>query len=149
MLHKFPKECRACLHHGGSLKSLDKAFFGPLTTPYATKVDKCMVDNPGKSLSQTYVAGLFQSAYSRTATAKEAEHSFHSTGSHPNNPDIFSDEDFASSRVTGRCDEPGNLMTQEGNIHISISEHGPIPPSSAGSNATSSSVPIPDKPTSQ
>jgi hypothetical protein len=80
-------------------------------TTYATEVDKCMVDNPGKSLSQIHVASLFRSAYSRTATVEKAEHGFHPTGSHPFNPDIFSDEDFAPSWVTGISEEPGNPTT--------------------------------------
>jgi len=97
----------------------------------ATEDDKFMVANPGKALTQIHVTGTFTSVYSRIATFEEAEPTFRSTGIHPLNPDISSDDDFAPSQVNERPKEPENQTAEEeGPDAVPFSLHGSASPSS-------------------
>lgn len=54
-----------------------------------------MVDNPGKSVTQMDIVGLFWSSSTTLATVEQAEHGVLSKRIHPFNQDIFYNEDFA------------------------------------------------------
>lgn len=87
-------------HASHRLQPLDVGFFGPLKTAYSHECDNWMVSNPGKVITQTQVAGLFNAAYSKVANLLKAQNSFKSAGIYPYNPLKFDDIDFAPSSVT-------------------------------------------------
>jgi hypothetical protein len=84
------------------LQPLDKGFFGPLKTAYASDVEKCLVNHPGQGVTLFHVSGLFRAAYSKMATVAKAEKTFAATGIFPFNPDATIEDEFASSYVTAR-----------------------------------------------
>jgi hypothetical protein len=107
------------------MSALDRTFLGCLKLAYATEAEKFMVDNPLYSLTQTQSTELFLSAYSRTALTEKADCGFRSPGVNPFSPNIYFDEDFASSLVNERPEEGENQTKQELNIHaISINMNG-------------------------
>jgi hypothetical protein len=57
------------------------------------------MNHPGTAITQTNIARIFRSAYERVANMRMAVHAFETTGIHPFNRNIFSDEDFAPSEV--------------------------------------------------
>jgi len=86
-----------CSH---KMQPLDKTFFFPLKTYYSQEVNKWLVNNPGKRVTDFDIAGLIGKAYERTATLQKAVNGFKSTGIWPYNPDIFDDSDYAAASVT-------------------------------------------------
>lgn len=89
-------------HTTHRLQPLDVGFFGPLKTFYSQACDNFMVTNPGRAITEADVGQLLNDAYSRAATVGNAVKSFKACGIEPFNPQIFSDEDFAPSKVTER-----------------------------------------------
>ena len=89
-------------HTSHRLQPLDVAFFGPLKNRYNRELDKWMLGNPGKRVTEYDIAELFASAYEATASLEKAKSAFRKTGIFPYNADVFSDEDFLPSAVTER-----------------------------------------------
>jgi hypothetical protein len=59
-----------------------------------------LLNNSGSKITQTIVARIFRSAYDRVTNMKTAVCAFETTGIHPVNRTVFSDEDIAPSEVT-------------------------------------------------
>jgi hypothetical protein len=55
-------------HSSHKLQPLDKRFFGPLKTAYASDLEKWLVNHPEQGVTLFHVSGLFRVAYSKTAT---------------------------------------------------------------------------------
>jgi len=91
-------------HTSHRLQPLDVSFFGPLKSRYNRELDKWMVANPGKRVTQFDVAELFAHAYESTASIDKAKTGFQKTGIFPYNPHVFTNEDYLCSAVTDRPD---------------------------------------------
>lgn len=87
-------------HTTHRLQPLDVTFFGPLKRSFHDEMDRWMVNNPAKRISDYEIAGIFAPAYTRCATMEKAGRGFSTTGIHPFNPNVFSDDDFAPSLTT-------------------------------------------------
>lgn len=89
-------------HTSHRLQPLDVTFFGPLKNRYNRELDKWMLANPGKRVTEYDIAELFASAYEATASLDKAKSGFRKTGIFPYNEDVFTEEDFLPSAVTER-----------------------------------------------
>jgi len=89
-------------HTSHRLQPLDLTFFGPLKHAYSVEVDKWMLHNPGKRVTNYDLCEVFTPAYNRLASIAKAVNGFKCSGILPFNPDIFGEEDFAPSSVTER-----------------------------------------------
>jgi hypothetical protein len=89
-------------HSSHKLQPLDKKFFGPLKTAHASELEKWLVNHSEQGVTLFHVSGLFQVAYSKTATVAKAEKAFAATGNFPFNPDAITEDEFTSSYVTER-----------------------------------------------
>ena len=87
-------------HSTHQMQPLDRTIFGPLKSAYNAECDKWMVRHPGRRISQYDVGELFNEAYLKAASMKNAVSGFASSGLWPFNPDIFTDEHFAASMLT-------------------------------------------------
>lgn len=87
-------------HTTHKLQPLDLSFFGPLKTFYNSACDNWMAVHPGKRIGFYDIAGLFKTAYLRSATMEKAVNGFAAGGIFPLNGNKFSDEDFAPSLLT-------------------------------------------------
>ena len=72
-------------HTSHRLQPLDNTFFGPLKVYYNQAIDRWMVNNPGKRVSNYEVCELFGSAYKKAATVQKAVNGFRSAGISPFN----------------------------------------------------------------
>ena len=101
-------------HTSHRLQPLDLTFFGPLKHAYNCEVDKWMVHNPGKRVTDYDLCEIFTPAYNRVANIDKAVNGFKCSGIVPFNPDIFAEEDFAPSSVTERpCPHPVGTENEE------------------------------------
>jgi hypothetical protein len=85
-------------HASHRLQPSDGGFFGPLKEAYAQEADR--LNHPGNAITQTSVARIFRTAYERVVNMKMTVYAFETTGIHPVNMNVFSDEDIAPSEVT-------------------------------------------------
>ncbi|KAJ8961308.1 hypothetical protein NQ314_005957 [Rhamnusium bicolor] len=72
----------------------------PLKAYYESVADSWTTSNPGQVLSIYHVAGLFGTAFTKTATVDIANEGFRATGIYPLNKNIFTDVDFLPAEVT-------------------------------------------------
>jgi hypothetical protein len=107
-------------HASHKLQPLDVGFFGPLKVAYLQEVDNWLVTNPGKSVSQRHVTGLFRAACTRTATVEKAENAFAATGICPYKPNIISDEDFEPSETIRRDEMPDENLKEIEDEHSNV-----------------------------
>jgi hypothetical protein len=89
-------------HSSHKLQPLDKGFFGPLKTAYASELEKWLVNHPEHGVTLFHVSGLLRVAYSKTATVAKAEKAFAATGIFPFNLDAITENEFSPSYVTER-----------------------------------------------
>ncbi|KAJ8949284.1 hypothetical protein NQ314_008272 [Rhamnusium bicolor] len=75
-------------------------YFLPLKAYYESVADSWTTSNPGQVLSIYHVAGLFGTAFAKTATVDIANEGFRATGVYPLNKNIFTDVDFLPAEVT-------------------------------------------------
>lgn len=87
-------------HTTHKMQPLDRTYFKSLKCAYRSECDSWMVANPGQRISFFQVAAIFGRAFLRTATADKAVHGFESCGLWPFNENVFTEEDFAASKVT-------------------------------------------------
>ncbi|XP_033608734.1 uncharacterized protein LOC117282588 [Cryptotermes secundus] len=87
-------------HASHRLQPLGVCFLGHLEEAYSEEADRWLVNHPGTAIAQTNVAGIFRSAYERVENMKIAVRALETTGIHPVNRNVFSDEEFAPSEVT-------------------------------------------------
>ena len=76
-----------------------------------------MLANPGKRITFFEMAGIFATAYNKSATIKKALNGFRACGLWPFNDQIFEEEDFISAGVP---EEPNpaaeGIHQNEGNL---------------------------------
>ena len=84
---------------------------------YNLAADTWMVSNPGKRITFFEMAGIFITAYNKSATIEKAVNGFRVCGLWPFNAQIFDEEDFIASGVT---EEPSpaaeGIHQNEGNL---------------------------------
>lgn len=100
-----------CTHR---LQPLDVSFFKSLKSAYNSESGNWMTSNPGRRISMFEVATIFCSAYNKSAGVHKATKGFQACGLWPFNPDCFTDEDFAGSRLT---EEP--LAVSSSSLNVS------------------------------
>ena len=84
-------------HATHKMQPLDVSFFKPLQTYYAQEQEKWLRTNREKKITTLQIAGLFNKAYLRAASAATACNGFEKTGIWPCNRDAFCESDFAPS----------------------------------------------------
>ncbi|KAB0803180.1 hypothetical protein PPYR_00150 [Photinus pyralis] len=89
-------------HTSHRLQPLDVSVYGPFKTFYNQACDDFMIQNPGQIISLKNIAKLVEVAYQRAFTPVNIVKGFSATGISPFNSQIFSEEDFCSSKVTDR-----------------------------------------------
>jgi len=99
-------------HTSHRLQPLDVSFFSPLKSAYNREVDRWMVTNPGKRVTNYDLCRIFAPAYNRVANAEKGVKGFRATGIFPFNPDVFTDEDFMPSSVTEQVDPAMHIHDQ-------------------------------------
>ena len=90
----FPPHC------SHKLQPLDVGVYGPFKRYYSSLCDAWMSSNPGKPITIYNVAELSGQAFQRSFTIENITSSFKSSGIHPYNADIFTDDVFLPSLVT-------------------------------------------------
>ena len=111
------------LHTSHQLQPLDRTFFGPLKTFYSQEVDKCMVNHPGRRITEFEITKLFRAAYERAAAMQNSVSGFQSTRIVPFNPSIFGDSDFAPASVTEIQVEIHEIQEKNKFINVSINNN--------------------------
>lgn len=81
-----------CTH---KMQPMDVAFMKPLKTYYSQEIETWLRNNPGRTLTNKYVARLFGTAYEKAATMTNSVNGFRKTGLFPCNRHIFTDEEFS------------------------------------------------------
>jgi hypothetical protein len=81
---------------------LDVAVYGPLGKYFERTVDKWQKQHPAQHITLYELVELFGSAYLQSATPQNAISGFKKTGLLDGDIDVFSDIDFAPSKVTDR-----------------------------------------------
>ena len=130
-------------HTTQRLQPLDVGFFGPLKTFYSQACDNFMVSNSGRAITETKVGHLFEKAYSKAATVGNATKGLKACGIEPFNDNIFSEEDFAASKVSERPIEEVKDEVQAGPSSSQPSPSSSQPGSSSSQPGPSSSQPGP------
>lgn len=88
-------------HNTHRLQPLNVAVFGAVKTYYSQACDAWMVNNPGKVIRDADdVSQLFVEAFNKAATIGKTVKGFKACGIEPYNPNIFSNDEFASAAVT-------------------------------------------------
>lgn len=86
-----------CTHRA---QPLDVSFYSPLTTYYNQELSLWIRNHPGRIVTHYQVAQLFNNAYVKAATLKNAQSGFSATGIFPFNPNIFPEWMFDPALVT-------------------------------------------------
>ena len=88
----LPPHCTHKMH------PLDRTFLKALKSGYNLAAATWMVANPVKSITLFEMAGIFSTAYNKTATIKKAVNGFRACGLWPFNDQIFDEEDCLDMR---------------------------------------------------
>ena len=108
-------------HTSHRLQPLDITFFGPLKSNYNKEIDRWMLNNPGKRVTDYDISEIFAPAYLKTVSAEKAANGFRVAGIYPFNPDVFQEEDFAASLTT---EQPAQSELPETSQFVSM--HGAV-----------------------
>jgi hypothetical protein len=106
-----------CTH---KLQPLDVAVYGPLGKYFERTVDKWQKQHPAQHITLYELGELFGSAYLQSATPQNAISGFKKTGILDGDIDVFSDIDFAPSKVTDREYE---IQDNEHDLTIADNNH--------------------------
>jgi len=87
-------------HTSHRLQPLGLTFFSPLKSQYNLQVDRWMLPNPGRSVTDYELCEIFTPAYKHVASLEKATKGFRCAGIVPFEPQVFSDEDFAPATIT-------------------------------------------------
>ncbi|CAG5019943.1 unnamed protein product [Parnassius apollo] len=90
-------------HTTHKLQPLDRTFFKPFKSAFATASSAWMRRNPAARITDYDIAALVDEAFSRAARLDIAQNGFKCTGIYPFNPEIFTDIDFFTIN-DDRCD---------------------------------------------
>ena len=86
-----------CTHR---LQPLDISFFKSLNSAYNSEVSSWLRHHPGRAVTEEEIGELFNAAYGKAASVRNAVAGFQKAGISPFRDDLFSDEDFAGSWST-------------------------------------------------
>jgi len=86
-----------CTHR---LQPLDVSFFKTMNWNYDEEIRNWMREHNGRRVAEEDVAGIFATAYAKSATLKIAISGFQKCGIVPFRKDLFTDEDFLGADVT-------------------------------------------------
>lgn len=137
-------------HTTHKLQPLDVAIFGALKTYYSQVCDAWMVNNPGKVIRDADIGRLFGEAYNKAATVGNAVNGFKACDIEPYNPNIFSDDDFASAVVTERpIERSQNPVPSPLHSTQMISYNNIINTETNSTNENSSATKLPSLPAAQ
>lgn len=103
VLFCFPPHCT---HR---VQPLDVSFYSPLRTFYNQELTTWLKNHPGRTVTHFQVAEIFNPAYMKAATVKNATSGFSATGICPLNPNIFPEWMFSPADVT---DIPNERVNQ-------------------------------------
>ena len=92
-------------HTSHRLQPLDVSFFKPLKINYAENVCLWLMQNSGKVVTPSRVAGIFSKAYLSICRMKLAVSGFAATGIFPFNRNIFTPEDFIADNENPQRNE--------------------------------------------
>ena len=95
-----------CTHN---MQPLDCTFFKALKSAYNSASDTWMVAHKGQRISFFDMAGIFATAYNKTATVEKAVNGFRVCGLWPYNNQIFIDVDFVASELTNEAQPTSNV----------------------------------------
>ena len=86
-----------CTHR---LQPLDLSFFKSLNTYYDQAAATWLRNHQGRAITELEIGGLFGIAYGKAATTSNAESGFRKSGIFPFDRNLFTEEDFLSSKMT-------------------------------------------------
>ncbi|CAG5036361.1 unnamed protein product [Parnassius apollo] len=115
-------------HTTHKLQPLDRTFFKPFKSAFATASSAWMRRNPAARITDYDIAALVDEAFSRAARLDIAQNGFKCTGIYPFNPEIFTDIDFLPSMMTDVMQEVSskeNMANQ-----FSVAHSSPVPSTS-------------------
>ena len=95
-------------HCSHRLQPLDVSFMKPLSTYYTQAIECWLRNHPGRTVTVFQVAGLFNQAYLKAATAQVAASGFRKTGIYPVNRHVFQDYEFKPAAVTEKPLDPAH-----------------------------------------
>lgn len=129
-------------HTSHKLQPLDVTVYSPLKAAFNRECDLFIKGKNLEKITPYDVAGLFTKAYGNIATISKAISGFKTTGIHPLDPNVFSDEEFVADAVfsaqqicnqTQSIEHPTNTSISSNNVAspgTSFEEILPIPSSS-------------------
>ena len=95
-------------HTTHRLQPMDLTVYGPLAIYFEQAVDVFQKNHPSRRIQMTDMAKLFNDAYPRACTVKNAVSGLVKSGICPYNPHVFTDEDFDAAMVTDKAEEIDN-----------------------------------------
>ncbi|KAK6191085.1 hypothetical protein SNE40_002832 [Patella caerulea] len=87
-------------HSTHKMQPLDRCYFKSLKNAYNQNADHWMASNPGRRISIYEIAELSCKAFLASATPEKAINGFKLCGLWPMDPGVFSEADFAGSKLT-------------------------------------------------
>ncbi|KAK0133684.1 hypothetical protein N1851_030819 [Merluccius polli] len=90
-----------CTH---KMQPLDHTFFKSYKSKYNTAADGWMTSHPGQRIDIYALCGLFDKAYSASASVGKGQKGFKVCGLWPVDKTVYKDEDFEGAEVTGEPD---------------------------------------------
>jgi transposase len=110
-----------CTHR---LQPLDISLFKSLNWYYDEETRTWLREHGGRAVAEEDIASIFNKAYGKAGTIKNAESGFRKAGIHPYNQNVFQPEDFLGADAT---DKPRVATTQPGvpNTAPDVSTSGP------------------------
>lgn len=133
-------------HSSHKTQPLDRNFFKALKDFYGDLCDQWLVNNPGRTITQSEVAKLFGDAYAKICTIERAENAFRVCGIVPLNKFIFSEEDFLPASVTDQMeidDQPEGEETNHHDDRLTPENNNSVNKENVPNNDTSSEDEIP------
>lgn len=100
-------------HTSHKMQPLDRTVYGPFKSHYNRACDDWMMQHPGKTMTIYEVAECAGIAFPQAFTPRNIISGFRTTGIHPFNPEIFTEQDYLSSYVTDRPDPAGQSSVED------------------------------------
>lgn len=92
----FPPHTTHCL------QPLDVSFMRPLSIYYSQQLNYFLLNHSGRIVGLHQISAIFDEAYMKATTVKNAFSGFSKTGIFPFNPEVFNESDFSAAEPTNR-----------------------------------------------